>query len=83
MDRAEKAEAVYKALTERRWKIIDPDPTDPTAWVVTVLSDSQILAKYWDWWSMQMRQGNRDESEITEQECIIDFVVTNWATQVE
>lgn len=54
--------------------------TDDGGNVVIEKTEQQILDEYWDYWSGRMIEkfGTGDE-RITQENCIDDFVVVNWA----
>ncbi len=61
---------------------VDPDENwEPIEIYVT---EDEIIAKYWEYWQAGMRdcKHKKQESEITRENCIDDFVVVHWATEV-
>jgi hypothetical protein len=48
---------------------------------VKTMSESEILDHYWDYWSNKMSERGLS-SLITKENCINDFIVTNWAWEV-
>lgn len=49
---------------------------------VTVVSESEIIASYYLWWCQRMRELKR-EALISRQNCINDFVATQYAYEVD
>jgi hypothetical protein len=47
--------------------------------VVEILTEEEILATYWDYWSGKMKEIGR-EAEATRERCIEDWCVIHWAT---
>jgi len=68
----------------QRWFFVEPvDSTDMNAGERRVeMSEEDILAEYFDWWSSQMRKAGKDESLVTERNCIEDWIVVHWAQKV-
>lgn len=63
----------YKQMTT--WRYQDPDGTYD-------ITDAEILAAYFPYWSEQMRKAGKDEF-ISEARCIEDWVVVHWAWDVD
>ncbi|MBG23699.1 MAG: hypothetical protein CMF22_10275 [Idiomarinaceae bacterium] len=62
------------------YKFIYPD--EQGLLVEEVLSEQDILDFYWEYWYEKMvRKGLRDKISI--HHCIDDFVVVNWAWEVD
>jgi hypothetical protein len=49
--------------------------------VVEVLTEDEIIAQYYTYWSTKMIQNCPGEA-ITRERCIEDWCVVHWATQV-
>lgn len=49
--------------------------------IVVRMTEGEILAAYWDQWSQEMRR--LGFPGINPDRCIDDFVVCNWAIEVE
>lgn len=47
----------------------------------TILSDKAVLAYYWDYWCERMTKAGKADL-INETDCLMDWVTTNWATEV-
>lgn len=47
--------------------------------LVCVLSEKEILDRYWSYWSSKMRERGKPEDQITKENCIDEWVVVNWA----
>lgn len=45
-------------------------------------TEKQILDWYWNFWSRKMKERGRPEEYITEENCIEDWVVCNWAWEI-
>lgn len=64
----------------RYYSYVEPDEFDDTVANKIVLSEQEILASYWDYWTTQMRVSGRSE-EISKEKCIEDFCTIHWAMQ--
>jgi hypothetical protein len=53
------------------WRYQDPDGE-------YVMSEDQILAEYFEWWSVGMRRIGKAE-QINHRNCIEDWAVVHWA----
>lgn len=42
------------------------------------ITEDEIIKTYWDWWSNKMKGLGR-EDKISRENCIADWVTTNWA----
>lgn len=62
-------------VRNRKWKYIDPSGEYEK-------TESDILAKYFECWSARMKKTGR-EHLISEERCIEDWVVVNWAQEVK
>lgn len=51
--------------------------------VKETFTEQQILASYWDYWSERMRDSSQPVEKVTEENCIIDWIVIHWATQTD
>lgn len=49
--------------------------------VVEILTQDEIIAQYWEYWSERMREIGR-EAEISIQRCIEDWCVIHWAIEI-
>lgn len=58
------------------------DPT-PDGFVKNRISGREIIRGYFPRWSKLMRDGGRDEEDITPAKCIEDYTTVNWAWRVE
>lgn len=47
------------------------------------MTEREILDTYWDYWKSQMLRKYKDPDHylITEQNCIDDWVIMNWAIE--
>lgn len=62
------------------WSISYPDENDND--VVETLSEDEIIAQYYPYWSSRMieKYGQKEFDEIwSKKECIEDWVVVHWA----
>lgn len=53
--------------------------------IYTILSEDAILAEFWHYWKLRatkMGYFNPDEQEQMQQECIEDFCIEHWATEL-
>lgn len=63
-----------------QWKYVDPGPNmEP---VETIMSEEEILATFFPWWSAQMIKVGKADL-ISPANCIEDWVVVHWASKVE
>lgn len=52
------------------------------AHLVITKTEQQVLNMYWPYWSSAMLAHGGLSPRITEQNCIEDFVIVNWAWEV-
>lgn len=71
----EQAQAVLNALAWRKWVFADPDG-------VHIMTDRDILAHYYPYWSEMMYRALRQD-DIDEEACIQDFVMGHWAKELK
>ena len=64
----------------RYFRYVEPGWADEV--VTTTMSEEQILQEYWAYWKRRMEEVGRHDL-ISEENCIQDFVVVNWAWEVE
>lgn len=62
-----------------KWRYHEPDPDGGE--IVVEMTEPEIIATYWPWWSKAMEQAGKYD-QITHQHCIDDFVVVHWAERV-
>jgi hypothetical protein len=60
------------------YEYLEPIFGTPNKSRLVVLSEKKILELYWDYWSENMRMKGKSNL-ISEQNCISDYVVINWA----
>ena len=67
----------------RRWKYIEPRDPEKDDWsaVEFVLREQDIVSAYFPWWQDQMIKAGKS-GEISLENCVMDFVVVNWAEEV-
>lgn len=64
----------------RKFKYHAPDVTAPGR--ILTITEDEIIERYYDWWVNEMyRVGKQDL--ISKENCIEDWVVSNWAWEVE
>jgi hypothetical protein len=68
------ATSAGKKDRSQQWTYTDLDGT-------VTMTEAEILAAYGPYWREQMRRVGK-EAEITEQGCIDDWVVVNWAERL-
>ena len=61
------------------YEIAYPDENDND--IVEVLTEDEIIASYWEYWSGKMKEIGR-EAEATRERCIDDWCVIHWAVEV-
>ena len=66
--------------SKRYWTITFPGEHGQT--VVETWSEEQILKSYYAYWFHKMCEANKHE-EISEENCIRDWVVTHWAGRTD
>lgn len=79
-----KAEAVISAWT-KRWSYWEPNTDEAGNHYgsrFVVLSEHDILAQTYDWWSERCRAVGREDL-INERNCIEDWVIVHWAQPYE
>ena len=62
----------------------DPDHED--GGYVRTVSEQEILDEYWDWWYGKMcEKFGKDhvDANYSSEDCVEDWVVVNWAWEVE
>lgn len=66
----------------KRYKYVEPDENDQVKEVI--LTEEDILNEYWEFWSRKMAEkfGN-DHEDITEKNCIEDWLSAHWAVEVK
>lgn len=58
------------------WRYVEPgDNMQP---VMKEFTESQILEQYGPWWRSEMRRVGKAD-EISDENCIMEWVVVNWA----
>lgn len=63
------------------YTIVEPGD-DGTTPVYSTLSEHEILAEYFDYWSRRMKEvGKKDE--INTQSCIEDWCIVHWAWETD
>lgn len=63
----------------RVWEHHAPGPGGED--VATRMTDGEVLAFYWEWWSGEMRRKGR--RGINPERCIQDWATVHWAFVVE
>jgi hypothetical protein len=63
----------------KKWTYMEPGPDMEPVYVT--MSEDEILATYYPWWSEELRRIGR-EHLISPKNCIEDWVVVNWAWRV-
>lgn len=64
----------------RYWRYVEQGKDDEP--VVKIVSDSEILDRYWEWWSKTMNTQEK-VNYLNKENCILDFVTVNWAEEVK
>lgn len=65
----------------RYWEICYPkDDYSSQEDVIEIFSDDDIIKMYYEYWCGKMKEVGK-ESEISEQNCIEDWVIINWAVE--
>lgn len=49
---------------------------------IAVKSEQEILDEYWDYWFDEMSRVH-DDFEVSEEDCLADFVNIHWAWEVD
>lgn len=65
----------------RYFRYIEPMVVDFWYAVDVYISEQEILDQYFSCWSERMKEIGK-EDEISEDNCIEDWVIVNWATEV-
>jgi hypothetical protein len=64
----------------RKWIVNEPGGERGEINEIRTVTDEEILSEYWDFWKDEMeKKYGADSQLITEESCIKDWVVTNWA----
>lgn len=63
----------------KQWKIEYPGEYGQE--VTEIWTEDQILQSYWDRWQEQMYKAGKEDL-ISKDRCILDWVTTNWASQI-
>jgi hypothetical protein len=61
---------------------VEPTSAEDTTPIYITYSEEEILQMYWDYWYGKMcNKFGKDEvdSKYSKQDCIDDWVITNWA----
>jgi hypothetical protein len=66
----------------RKFKYVEPDEDDQVKEVI--LTEEDIMAEYWEFWSRKMAEKFGEDHElITQQNCLEDWLVSHWAFEVK
>ena len=67
-------------MLNRTWLCDEPGDEDWMPDLIEKITDQEILALTWNIWKEQMiKKYGADSELITEENCIQDWVTTNWA----
>ena len=67
----------------RKFKFIEPDFDSHTLEPIEfIMWEDEILIEFWPWWSEVMKRANRSKALITKENCITDWCIINFATEV-
>jgi hypothetical protein len=70
--------------TKHKWGHWEPGGERGEVDELVVYTEKEILDMYWDFWYAQMvRKYGQGHYLITEQNCIDDWVVTHYATELK
>lgn len=64
----------------RYWEVCYPKDNSFQEDVIEIFSDDDIIKMYYEYWCNRMKEVGK-ESEISEQNCIEDWVVIHWAVE--
>ena len=64
----------------RYWEVSYPKDNSFQEVVNEIFSDDDIIKMYYEYWCGRMKEVGK-ESEISEQNCIEDWVIINWAVE--
>lgn len=45
-------------------------------------TEEEIMREYWPFWEKRMRDKGEDESVITKEQCLTDWMFVHWAHEV-
>ena len=62
------------------YSFLEPQRLDPQITVEIVFTKEDVLKFYWQHWKEKMESMGFDNSVTTEENCVEDFVIVNWAT---
>jgi len=65
----------------RKFRYIEPDENDQVKEII--LTEEDILRQCWEFWSRKMMEKYGPDHEwITEKNCIEDWIVGHWASEI-
>lgn len=64
----------------RYWIYVEPASQKCVEPVWTIMSDTAVLAQYYDFWSAKMIDANK-AGQISDENCIQDWVSIHWAVE--
>ena len=69
----------------KHYAYIEPRAPGENDWtpVLVTVSEDDIIREYWPYWSGEMRRNNAPSTVITAQNCIRDWIVVNYAIEVD
>lgn len=66
----------------KKYRYVEPDENDQVK--VVIMTEQDILNEYWEFWSRKMAEKfGPDHEDITEKNCLEDWLVVHWATEVK
>lgn len=74
-----KAEAVFEAMTQRRWAY--HEPTFGNEDIIQVWTEAEIMRDYYPWWCKEMDKAGKN-GLISKENCIEDWITVNWAYEI-
>lgn len=64
----------------RYWIFAEPASLSCSEPVWVILSDTAVLAQYWDYWCMKMQSVGKQDL-INKESCILDWATVHWAQE--
>jgi hypothetical protein len=74
----EQAQAVMAGLARGRTFVI----IEQSQFGYRYITERQIMEEYYGWWESEMRRVGK-EHLISEENCLLDYIVVNWAWELK
>ena len=67
----------------RTFEYIEPTSVEDSTPVFLRKTEEEILTEYWNYWKEKMARCCSNKNAITKENCIEDWCVIHWATEVK